>query len=162
MRGGSSGDKGYIDQELYAKIHEVMPIFCVDLVIERDQKYLVMRRNVEPDKGRYWLPGGRLRKGESILEAAARLSKAETQLSIEVVKLLDYTDCQFSADPFGHGKGTHTVSLVFLCRAVGGELSVDANHTRAEWWDGLSTYNRPDMPSVVESLIRRAVEVKRG
>lgn len=150
-------ESGFIEQELFAKIHEVMPIFCVDLVIERGNKFLLMRRDVEPDKGAYWLPGGRLRRNETIMGAANRLAQGETGLSVQVVKFLDYTDCHFKADPFGHGKGTHTVSLVFLCRAVGGEAVADRNHTRIEWWDGVPRWNQPSpMPSVVEALIDKA------
>lgn len=152
----------FLPREIYEKIHAAMPIFCVDLVIERDGKFLLLKRDVEPDKGKYWFPGGRLIKGETILAAVARIAWEETNLSIEIVNLLGYTDCQFPADPFGHGQGTHTVSLVFRCRAIGGEVKVDERHTDARWWDVVRRPNMPDMPSVVEGLLMKAAAEVHG
>lgn len=151
----------FLRAEFYSKIHEAMPIFCVDLVIERDGKFLLLQRDVEPDKGKFWFPGGRLIKGETILAAAARIAWEETRLSIDIVNLLGYTDCQFDKDPFGHGQGTHTVSLVFRCRAVGGEVEIDARHTGYAWWDAIQ-WSKPDMPSVVETLVRKAAAELNG
>lgn len=146
---------GPIDKELWSRIHAEMPILCVDLCIVRDDRILLLKRTVEPDLGRYWLPGGRLLKLESLHEAAMRLAKRETGLAIEIEGFVGYTNLVFEHDPFGHGKKTHTASLVFRARPISTEVKLDENHSEHLWWDGVQTFM--DIPSVVRDLVGLAL-----
>lgn len=150
----------WLAEEVYSKIHEVMPIFCVDLAIRRNDSIVLLKRKLEPDAGKWWLPGGRLRKGEAIMEAIGRVAREECGLMVEILAPMGHTDCWFNADPFGHGKGTHTVSLVWLCKPIGGELRPDENHDRAIWYSRYLHDKAIDdgMPSTVQTLVTRALE----
>lgn len=144
----------WIADDLYAKIHETMPIVCVDLAIKRDGAVLLVKRNEEPAKGKFWFPGGRIRRDETVAQAVSRIALEEVGLSVETERQIDYMDLRFKEDPFGHGKGTRAVSLVFSCRAVGGEVKLDERHGGHVWFAYESALSIPDM---IQALAKKAL-----
>ena len=82
--------KGWIEAELYQKIARVMPLPCVDLIIRRpaDGKILLTKRTVYPAKGKWWVPGGRVYKGEKLYDAVDRKAREEVGLSVRQVRCL--------------------------------------------------------------------------
>lgn len=66
---------------------ERMPVPCIDLGMRFrwafDDTYLFIRRSVEPYKGRWGFPGGRILKGETLEEARLRIAMREVGLDIE-------------------------------------------------------------------------------
>jgi colanic acid biosynthesis protein WcaH len=140
-----------IPDDLYAEIHEHMPILCVDVVVGYNNKILLIKRTREPALGQWWLPGGRVVKGEDIKQAAIRLVKDETGILIKYPILLGYDQTKFDADPFGHGKGTHTVNFVFCAKAP--EMSMlsvalDNNHSDHGFFDYETIYSGQMHPYV--------------
>ena len=67
----------FIPWSLYEQILDNMPIACVDVAILHDGKVLLVKRLDEPAKGQYWLPGGRVLKGEMLRDAAIRKTRDE-------------------------------------------------------------------------------------
>ena len=110
--------KEMINQELYSKIHSLLPILCIDILIHIDGAFLAVLRTVEPMKHMWSLPGGRLFRDESIPQAIRRICSEEVGLDILEAEFLGYENTVFDADPFGHGEGTHTVNLVFTAKAM--------------------------------------------
>lgn len=132
-----------IDQPLYTKIHELMPIACIDLVIMRNGKILLIKRDREPARNQFWLPGGRILRGESFVEAAKRIAKSEVGLSVSKLTNIGIGNLVFQEEPFGHGRGTHTVSFIYKCQAGKGTPSLDNNHIDFQWWDGMTGKHHP-------------------
>ena len=52
-----------IPTELYARILQDMPIFCVDAIVLHHGKVLLVYRNNKPAQHLWWVPGGRVLKG---------------------------------------------------------------------------------------------------
>lgn len=136
MDGDDTVSGGFIETSEYSRIHQLMPIPCVDLAILVERKVLLVRRVDEPDAGRLWIPGGRIFKGESFRDAAIRIATEEVGLLVDVGQTIYQTNIVFKSDPFGHGCGTHTVSFVFLCRKISGNVRLNSRHTEFLWWDG--------------------------
>ncbi len=70
---------------------ERIPIVAV--IIERDDRILMHRRNYLPQKGKIDLVGGFVERGETIEEAAIREAKEETGFEVALIKniaVLDY------------------------------------------------------------------------
>ncbi|MBU2458733.1 MAG: NUDIX domain-containing protein, partial [Planctomycetes bacterium] len=65
----------HIPEPEYRRILNNVPILCVDLLIVYNGKCLLLKRDNEPAKGEFWFAGGRIRKFESIENAAIRIAK---------------------------------------------------------------------------------------
>lgn len=105
-----------IASSLYSQIHQLMPIVCVDCVVSVDNKILLVKRKCDPMKGSWWFPGGRLYRDESLDSAAVRIVKGETGIDLVRPILIGHDSTKFETDPFGHGKGTHTVNFVYASK----------------------------------------------
>jgi 8-oxo-dGTP diphosphatase len=92
-------------------------MLTVDPIIITNQGEIVLiKRFFDPYKDYWALPGGFVEYGETVEHAAIREAKEETGLDIKIEKLSGvYSDPK--RDPRGH-----SVSICFLCKAVGGEL----------------------------------------
>lgn len=81
----------YIVQELYDEILMNVPIACVDVCIVVHGAILLVKRNDPPAKDEWWVPGGRVYKGEKLKECAHRKALEEVGLECHVGPLI-YTD----------------------------------------------------------------------
>ena len=94
------------------------PRLTVDVIIELDGERLVLIRRKHPPPG-WALPGGFVDVGETVEQAARREALEETSLSVELIRQFHvYSDP--ARDPRGH-----TVSVVFIGRAVGEPRGAD-------------------------------------
>jgi 8-oxo-dGTP diphosphatase len=84
------------------------PIPTVDVIIERDSRILMVRRKNEPYRAFLALPGGFVKEGERIEDAARREANEETSLNVGLADILGvYSDPK--RDPRGH-----IISTVFV------------------------------------------------
>jgi 8-oxo-dGTP diphosphatase len=102
------------------------PRLAVDIVIEFfDGEIVLIRRGVEPFKGKWAIPGGGVELGETVEQAALRETKEETGLDVRLDRVLGvYSDP--NRDPRGH-----TVSIVYHATPTGGELKADTDAAEA-------------------------------
>ena len=88
-------------------------------------------------KGIWWLPGGRLFKGETFFDGAIRKAKEETGLNdVEPVQILGFYNTFFptSAWDTETGKGTQTVQPIILVKLQkGAEIILDKTSERYRW-----------------------------
>lgn len=125
-----------LPEDFYARVHESMPILCVDVVVTNGESVLLIRRGREPEKGTWWFPGGRLLRDEKLKYGVTRVVKDETGLAVFNPTFLTVAETLFDEDPFGHGKGTHTVNMVYLARARETAIfsvMLDDNHDDHRW-----------------------------
>ena len=76
----------FLPSDIYRKLVLDCVICCVDCLIVRrtelgKKECLLVERSSEPAKGLWWLPGGRLLKGETFFAAARRKAQQETGLT---------------------------------------------------------------------------------
>jgi ADP-ribose pyrophosphatase YjhB (NUDIX family) len=73
------------------RIHYENPFPAVAaLVLNQDEQLLLVKRAVEPAKGKWCLPGGFIEIDESIEEAVLRELKEETGIEGEIERLVDF------------------------------------------------------------------------
>ena len=65
------------------------PVFlCVDGILVKDRKILLLKRNVEPFKGYWHVVGGHVEETETLRDALKREFREETGLNISVGNLI--------------------------------------------------------------------------
>lgn len=65
------------------------------VLVKKDDKYLLVKRTHNPDKGEWDIPGGFLEEGESFRDAAVRELEEETGVEINIDKLSFYNTISF-------------------------------------------------------------------
>lgn len=94
------------------------PFPTVDIIIEIDNSGIVLIKRKNPPHG-WAIPGGFVDYGETAEEAAVREAKEETNLDVELVRLLGvYSDP--ARDP-----RFHTISTVYVAKASGTPVGQD-------------------------------------
>ena len=68
------------------------PYVGVGVVVFRDQEVLLIKRNKEPNKGQWSIPGGKRMIGETVAEAAQRELLEETGVKVDWLLLVDVVD----------------------------------------------------------------------
>jgi ADP-ribose pyrophosphatase len=105
----------------------------VGALILHDGKLLLVKRGVEPEKGRWSIPGGAVDLGEKVREAAIREAEEESGLEIEIVdeRPVDAFDSIFT-DEEGRFK-YHYVLVQFVAKPRGGKLKPGSDVLEAKW-----------------------------
>ena len=105
------------------------PKLTVDGVILNDNKILLIKRDIEPFKGRWALPGGFVEYNEKVEDAIIREIKEETGVNAEIKELIGvYSDPK--RDPRGH-----TITIVFLLEIINGEIKGGDDACDANFFD---------------------------
>ena len=81
--------KKLIPEKLYQKIVNVIPVCCVDLVIKKNNQFLLVKRLEDPARSKWWFPGGRVLFNESLKNAVKR--KLREELNIRKADLIRRT-----------------------------------------------------------------------
>ncbi len=128
--------KGFISQDKYKEILEHVPIPCVDIVLKHRNEFLMIKRTNPPMQGQWWLPGGRIFKGETMEQAAYRKLKEETNIeTARIAKKLGPYETIFPDGPFGIKTGVHSINVVFLMETDDvSKLKHDKNHSDQRWF----------------------------
>ena len=104
-----------IEEALYRRIVQVLPIVCVDVILRASPEgYLLVRRSNQPRIQEWWVVGGRVLKGEKAVQAAARKAREEVGIEVDsaAFDFVGYCDSTYNQSVFGEGS-YHTPSLVF-------------------------------------------------
>lgn len=121
-----------IPTETYEKIVDAIPILCVDAIIRNDKgEYLLVKRTNEPLKGEWWVPGGRVFKGELLEDAVKRKVKGELGIDIKVLHPAGYYEDQFAKNPLNVKSGLHTLGIAFFAEPMDLNITLDDQHK--EW-----------------------------
>lgn len=107
------------------------PAATIDLIIEKNEKILLIERKYEPFKGKWALPGGFIDYGKETLEkAAVREGGEETSLKIKL-KDLEFFGVYSSPnrDPRGH-----IISHVYIVKKYSGEPKANDDAKKTQWF----------------------------
>jgi ADP-ribose pyrophosphatase YjhB (NUDIX family) len=112
-------------------VHYVNPSPTVQAWIDHDGSFLALRRNQDPFRGRWNMPGGFVEPGESGPEAVAREVEEETGLAIEPVEVIGI----FSSSYGEENDEKSILDIAYRCRIVGDPgLEVSDESQEAAWF----------------------------
>ena len=134
----------HINQELYDQIISHVPITCVDIAIVHHGSVLLVRRNDAPAKGAWWVPGGRVHKGEMMRDCAVRKAKEEVGIDCHVGPIVHTAETIFPDGP--NNIPIHSINSCFFMYPTeeSVEIKLDDHQEEYQWVthipDGLHPY----------------------
>ena len=129
------------------------PYVGVGVIVFRDQEVLLVKRNKEPNKGQWSIPGGRQMIGETAAEAAQRELLEETGVKVDQLLLVDVVDAII---PDVEGKIKYHYTLVdYMGQWLSGESRPgdDAQEVR---WVSLNELSSYSLPEETMNIIKKA------
>ena len=133
------------------------PYVGVGVIVLRDQEVLLVKRNKEPNKGQWSIPGGRQIIGETTLETAERELLEETGVKVKKLLLVDVVDAII---PDVEGKIKYHYTLVdYMGQWHSGESSAgdDAQEVR---WVSLNEIRSYSLLEKTVNIIQKALAMK--
>lgn len=109
------GDRTRLTCPTCGYIHFVNPVPGVGLIIEYQDKIVLIRRGGKVHSGRWALPSGYIEADESVEEAAVREGREETGLELELIEV-------FGVYSFPEGPPASGIIIFFRARPIGGAL----------------------------------------
>jgi colanic acid biosynthesis protein WcaH len=137
-----------LDNEKFLQVIEATPLVSVDLIFRNAAgEVLLGKRTNPPAQGFWFVPGGRIRKGERIEQALQRVCRAELGVGLEQATLLGTYNHLYEENFLSRpGIGTHYVVLGFECSLIPGEkLQPDQQHSDLLWWSLPALLDSPEV-----------------
>lgn len=121
------------------------PKVGVGVLITQGHRLLLVRRTMEPERGKWSIPAGFLDRGEDPREVAVREVFEETNLRVAVEELLDV----YYNPPTGQGGAS--VFILYRGRLLGGELRAGDDA------DDAGFFEPSDLPELAFASTRDAI-----
>ena len=107
------------------------PFVAVGTIVVRDGRVLLAQRGKDPSYGLWSLPGGAVDLGEPLKSAAARETREECGIEVEITDVLEVVE-RMVRDPEGRVQ-FHYVIVDYLARWLSGELVPSSEVLGARW-----------------------------
>jgi 8-oxo-dGTP diphosphatase len=113
------------------RLYPDQPLAGVGALIICKGKMLLEKRQNEPGKGKWSIPGGLVELGENTEQTVIREVKEETGLEVEKPELIDVVD-QASLDENGKVK-YHFIIIDYFVKLKGGTLKAASDAAELRW-----------------------------
>jgi ADP-ribose pyrophosphatase YjhB (NUDIX family) len=104
----------WLSEQDYNFIYSNAPRICVDLIFKAGKTVFLTKRNIQPYKGKYHLPGGKVNFRETIENAIKRIAKKELSLEVEILSFVGFMEFRHEVQ---NGNKRHSISLAFLVKS---------------------------------------------
>jgi colanic acid biosynthesis protein WcaH len=109
----------FLDDATFKTVIAASPLVSIDLLVENSQgQFLLGQRTNRPAQGDWFVPGGRIRKNESLAAAFSRLTKDELGLEFALsdAVLQGPYDHFYQDSIYGELVSTHYVAIAYRLR----------------------------------------------
>ena len=131
--------KQRLDFNLFKTIVACTPLVSIDLIVLNSQSQVLLGlRNNKPAQGYWFVPGGRICKGETFDIAFKRLVNDELGIlyNISDAKFIGHYQHIYSDNFSGEDFSTHYITLGYLFK---NDMNITAlpseQHVNYKWWD---------------------------
>ncbi len=131
-----------------------MPVVGVGAVVLNKNKILLVKRGKEPRKGYWAIPGGVLNVGETIENAIKREVEEETNIKIEIIRLIDVIE-DIIYDDQGNVR-FHYILVDYLAKYKEGELQAGSDVSDAKWIS-IEDLGRFKIAKTTKDMIKRII-----
>ncbi|MAF16641.1 MAG: GDP-mannose mannosyl hydrolase [Marinomonas sp.] len=108
-----------LSTEDFKFVVQTVPLFSIDLVVLNEKnQILVGKRKNAPAKGYWFVPGGRVYKGEALEDAFSRITSTELGVKLDYLSTvqLGLYDHLYRDSVFGDDISTHYINAPYLAR----------------------------------------------
>jgi ADP-ribose pyrophosphatase len=134
-------------------VYPDLPRVAVGAVVVHDDRVLLVRRGKAPARGLWAIPGGSVRLGESLRQAAEREILEETGLTIRAGDPM-LTFESIHRDDDGRVR-FHYVIVDLAAEYLAGEVQPADDASDARWFSWAEVAAEPEMGPATRALIRR-------
>lgn len=122
-----------VPEKLYREFLERMPLACVDVAIVYRGRVLLVKRKDAPARGQWWVPGGRVWKGEMMRGTAARKALEEVGIECHIGPIVHTAETIFDDGP--GGIAVHSINACFFAYPVEStaRAKLDRHHASHKW-----------------------------
>lgn len=117
-----------------------VPIVSVDLLVRSQDGLVFGKRQNKPVQGWWFLPGGRVQKGETRRGAVHRIATAELGISVKIVESLGAYEHFYDSSDVDGVDTKQYLANGYVVDIVGGELRPDNQH------EAIRVFDRPPEP----------------
>ncbi len=122
-----------LSQEEFQAIYSKVPRLTVEIIVKDGVKVYLTKRDIEPCKGMWHLPGGTVRFGEKLTEAVGRIAERELGVKVTDAKLLGYIEY-----PSHYTKGLDCpVGIAFSVESYEGDFKPNEEASESDWFEAL-------------------------
>jgi len=140
----------WIPDEQWRTIVANVPIVSVDLLVRHGDGVVLGRRTNEPAKGYWFVPGGRVLKGESRREAVHRVADEELGVGVEIVESLGAFEHAYETADVDCVDSKQYLANGYVVDVLDGDIDPDDQH------DEFRVFRSP--PDPCHEYVRRYVE----
>ncbi|WP_435127665.1 NUDIX domain-containing protein [Halobaculum sp. D14] len=121
----------WVPDDVWADVVEYVPVPSVDLVVLCDGGVLLAKRRNEPARGEWFVPGGRIRKGERIEASVRRVAREELGVDVAVEAELGAYDHLYDTADVPDANGKHYVAHGYVVAPDSETFALDDQHDDA-------------------------------
>jgi colanic acid biosynthesis protein WcaH len=142
----------WIPEEEWATIVRNVPIVSVDLLVETSEGVLLVERTNRPARGEWFVPGGRVRKGERLVEAVHRVAREELGVEVDIVEPLGAYEHLYDDAEVEAAGGKHYLANGFLVSTDATEFDLDDQHGEARLFETFPDDLHPYVRAYLEAV----------
>ncbi len=143
----------HVPADVWSSIVATVPIPSVDLVVQCPDGILLARRQNEPARGEWFVPGGRIHKGEPLRDAVDRVAREELGIDVTIERDLGAYDHFYETADVPEAGGKHYVAHGYLVRTASTDVTLDDQHDQAQVFP---VENLPALHDHVQAYLRDA------
>jgi len=125
---GPSEEIEWISEDDWRTIVVNVPIVSVDLLVRHDDGILLGKRTNQPAQGCWFLPDGRVRKGETREEVVHRVAEEELRLEVEIVEPLGTFEHIYETADVPDVGEKYYLANEYAVGILKGDLTLDDQH----------------------------------
>jgi colanic acid biosynthesis protein WcaH len=103
-------------------------------VINDRGEFLLVKRANEPLLGEHWVPGGRVYKGERLLDAVHRKMREEIGVDVDIVENVGFFEEFHEKTKENAVGGAHSISFVYLVKPKSYDIKLDPQSSEWGWF----------------------------
>lgn len=137
-----------LSEKEFWEIYKKVPRLTVEVIVHTDKGVLLTKRDIEPCKGLWHLPGGTVYLGESLAAAVKRVAKRELGIDVTSTKFLDYIEYP---SHFKAGMGS-PVGLAFQVD-YSGDIQINSEASESGWFKEVPADMHPYQDTFLASKV---------